>query len=322
MPVADSLTSPDIKTLLSADELAQVTRKSNWRGAWALFSTWLMIAAIFGLAAWQPHAPVLLLCVILLGGRQLALAVLQHEGAHRTLFRSRWANDVLTDILAARPIWLHQSKYRAHHVHHHRHTGMPDDPDMSLREPYPCSRLSLLRKFARDISGLTGLKLVFGLLLMDLGLIRWTVSTDIQWLPQEGRAWWSYPLALLRNTGPVVLLNALLFGVLWACGAGWLYGLWLLAFLTAFPTVTRIRSIAEHACTPAVPDVGLNTRTTRAGWLARVLVAPMQVNYHREHHLMMSVPAYRLAELHRLLRARGAAPRPPSYWQVLRQAAA
>ena len=45
-----------------------------------------------------------------------------------------------------------------------------------------------------------------------------------------------------------------------------------------------------------------NTRTTHASWLERLFIAPNRVNYHLEHHLLMTVPYFRLPRLHRLLR--------------------
>ena len=51
-----------------------------------------------------------------------------------------------------------------------------------------------------------------------------------------------------------------------------------------------------------------NTRTTRAGLLARITFAPLHVNYHLEHHLLPTVPWWRLPALHRTLVARGALP--------------
>jgi fatty acid desaturase len=48
-----------------------------------------------------------------------------------------------------------------------------------------------------------------------------------------------------------------------------------------------------------------NTRTTLAGWWERLLVAPNRVNFHLEHHLLMTVPHYNLPRLHRMLKSRG-----------------
>lgn len=308
---------------LSPAERRALVQKSNLWGAWAIASTWLSIAALLAVAVLLPHPLIWLLCVVLLGGRQLALAVLAHEAAHGTLFRSRSLNDGLADWLTARPIWQDVRRYREHHRQHHRHTGTGQDPDLSLHRGLPVSKASLWRKFLRDAFGLTGLKLAFGLLMMDLGYFRYTVAADVQRLPQEGRRPLDRVVDGLRHFGPVVLSNGLIYAALAMAGVGWVYGLWVLAWFTSFPVVLRIRSIAEHGLCPQVPDMLQNTRTTHAGWLARLLVAPMQVNFHREHHLMAAVPCYRLKALNRMLRERGLVPqRDPTYLEVLRSASA
>ena len=56
-------------------------------------------------------------------------------------------------------------------------------------------------------------------------------------------------------------------------------------------------------CYPICPP--RNTRTTLASPLERLLVAPNYVNYHLEHHLVMTVPHYHLPRMHRMLRERG-----------------
>ncbi len=46
-------------------------------------------------------------------------------------------------------------------------------------------------------------------------------------------------------------------------------------------------------------------RTTYAGPVARMFLAPYWVNYHLEHHLFMFVPCWRLPAAHRALLAAG-----------------
>jgi fatty acid desaturase len=65
--------------------------------------------------------------------------------------------------------------------------------------------------------------------------------------------------------------------------------------------ITRIRNIAEHAVVPDSNDPLRNTRTTRAGLLERIFVAPYYVNYHLEHHLLFYVPCYHLPKVHAIL---------------------
>ena len=85
------------------------------------------------------------------------------------------------------------------------------------------------------------------------------------------------------------------------------YLLWVIAYLVIYPLIARIRQVAEHGNVPDLYDLDprLNTRTTYANPLERLLFCPNHVNYHLEHHLLASVPCYRLPELHRKLKAKG-----------------
>lgn len=312
------VTKRRINELFSREEIAQLTARSDWRGAWAIASTWLIIVSALAVLARWPNPVTFIAALVLIAGRQLALAIFEHEAAHGTLFKSRWMNNVFGEWLCARPIWQNIQKYREHHLVHHTKTGTDADPDISLHAGYPTNRRSMRRKILRDISGYTGLKVMLGLVLMDAGVFKWTVSNNIEKLPQEGRRWWSYPITFLRNASGMIITNAVLFGICAASGYAWLYGVWALAYITPFPLFVRIRSIAEHGMLERVPDMFLNTRTTRAGWIARLTAAPANVNYHIEHHAMASVPYYRLPQMHRLLRERNAVPEAPGYLEVLR----
>ncbi len=97
----------------------------------------------------------------------------------------------------------------------------------------------------------------------------------------------------------------------------------MVAWLTTHTLVTRIRFIAEHALTPDQDDPLRNTRTVLPSWWERLLIVPNRLNFHLEHHLLMTVPHYNLARMHRLLRDRGALDHAcveRSYPSVLRRA--
>jgi len=331
LPLPESATPTDmpavtrhkLSELFTRAELKSLTARSDLMGLWAVGSTWALIAALFALLAWattEPLSvavPVFVVGLCLLAGRQLCLAILMHDASHGTLFKTKWLNDGFADWTCARPIWNDLAKYRAHHLVHHTKTGSAADTDISLVTPFPCSRASLARKFVRDLVGVTGLKFLAGRLLMDLGYVKWTVASDVVWLPRAGVSLANRLTLLVQNAAPTVLVNALLFAALWVTGQPWLFAAWVLAYLTPFSLFLRIRSLAEHACTEKSPDMFRNTRSTRAGWLARATVAPLRVNYHIEHHVMASVPYFRLSTMHRLLRERGAVAEPPGYLGVL-----
>jgi fatty acid desaturase len=161
------------------------------------------------------------------------------------------------------------------------------------------------RKVWRDLSGQTGRKFARGAWSRTFARYR----TD--------------PQARAAARG-VAVTNLVLFGVLAAAGHPELYLLWVVAWFTTHTLVTRLRSIAEHALTPDRSDPLRNTRTVLPAWWERLLLAPNRVNYHLEHHLLMTVPHYHLPRLHRLLRERGALDHAcveRGYWSVLRRAA-
>jgi fatty acid desaturase len=318
-------TKTKISDILTRDEIKSFSERSDGWGAWAVGSTWGVLALTFMSLAWAREflpwwgfGTALIVGLIIIAGRQLCLAILQHDAAHGTLFKNKWCNEVLVDWLCARPIWNELHKYRPYHLIHHSKTSTTHDPDLCLVARLPTTRRSLMRKYLRDLSGVTGIKFLLGRVLMDAGVLQWTLNNDIRRLPQEGRHWWDYPRTFFRNASGVLLTNGLLFTALWVSENAWIYGVWVLAYVTPFPLFLRVRCMAEHACLESSPDVLRNTRTTHAGLIARACVAPMRVNFHMEHHLMASVPYFRLPKLHALLRERGIVPKPPTYSQVLK----
>lgn len=301
--------------VFTRDEIRSLTARSDARGAWAIASTWMVIATCFAVLARFPHPLTFLVVVLVLGGRQLALAILMHEASHHTLFERRVLNDVVADWLCARPVWNDVARYRKHHLRHHAHAGTDADPDWSLARPFPTTRAALARKLLRDATGISGLRRIVGLLAMDFGYLEYTVAADATRrapIPSSQRL-----SEGVKNLGPVVLTNAVLVGILFATGHLWVYSAWIVAWLTTFSVYIRIRSIAEHACTERTDEVLRNTRTTRAGLLARMTVAPFHVNFHIEHHLMAAVPCHRLPAMHRLLRDKGLVAEPPGYLAAL-----
>lgn len=289
--------------ILSRDEIQDLMKTSDARGFFALCTTWGMIAGSFLLVANFPAWWSFLIALIILGGRHLALAILMHDAAHYSLFKTKWMNDFFGSWFAAYPTWQHLGRYRPHHLKHHKFAGSSEDPDLDLVENFPLPKKSLIRKFIRDLTGVTGVKRIFGLLLMDFGFIDYSVSSRVQRLHPKGVK--TILLNGLKNLHGVVITNFVLFSFLKLLGHPSLYLLWIISYLTTFSFFVRIRSIAEHACTDMDLNPLRNTRTTYAPFLARITVAPHFVNYHLEHHLLMTVPHQNFRKMHELLLKRG-----------------
>ncbi len=311
-----------VKDLLSTQDIRELAQTSDLQGARSVLTDWLIIGAALGFVAWRPGPVTLIPAMLVIGGRQLGLAILMHEASHRTLFASRWLNDLVGDWLCAAPIWGDVRRYREHHLRHHGQTGTEHDPDLGLVTPFPTTKKALARKLLRDLSGLAGMRRAAALALMDAGLLTYTASVDARWSrPQERR---TLRTRALPSVVRMLAMQAALLGLFTAGGVPWLILVWWGSWLTTYGLVLRIRSMAEHACTARSPDPFSNTRTTDASWLARLLVAPHHVNFHLEHHLLMSVPHWKLPRMHRLLRERGVfTPQnhAAGYAEVLRQVA-
>lgn len=299
------------RDVFTADEIKRLSTRSDWMGALLVLHAWALIGGAMGLFVWLPNPLTFLLAVMVIGGRQLGLAILMHDAAHGLLFKTRRLNEFAGQWLCAFPVGTDLHLYRPYHLKHHRFTQQADDPDLVLSAPFPISKASLKRKVWRDITGRTGYTRRKQQIMMTWG---------------EAGLSWPERWARLKEGGLVgfVLTNALLWAAMAAIGLWWLYPvLWLLPLATWYQLISRIRNIAEHAVVPDNDDRLRNTRTTLAGPLTRLLLAPYWVNYHLEHHLLLSLPCWKLPAAHRLLVGKGLRDRMEvrdSYAEVLRMA--
>ncbi|WP_394778467.1 fatty acid desaturase family protein [Undibacterium sp.] len=305
MAVAPRVKPDDFFT---SEEWAALTERSSWKGVVLVAHCWLVIAVAMAVgAAWPVTIPVM---VLVIGTRQLGLFILMHDAAHAGLHRNRKLNDWLA-------IWFCSSSlgaYRPYHLQHHRYVQQNEDPDLVLSAPFPITRASLVRKIVRDLTGQTFFKQRFGHYTQRIAkrqpgesvmtLLMQEAAKDRRFLIENGLGLLAFSLA----------------------GYWWVWGtMWLLPMMTWLPLVSRIRNIAEHALVAQnEADPLRQARTTHAGLLERILVAPYWVNYHCEHHMFTNMPCWNLPKAHKLLRRRGATARmeiQPGYVSLLRQAA-
>lgn len=268
-----------VRDYLTTDEIRELQETSNWSGLFTLAWNWALIFGAFAIAIIWTNPLTIVLGVVIIGGRQLGLGIINHDCAHNTLFSNRRLNEIIGHWLAGAPINTSLKAYRDYHLKHHRYAGTPNDPDIGFVHAYPVPIESLKRKFARDLTGRTG----FRDTLRKLKAFK--LSKNYPWL--------SFHLAL--------------FALLFVVGAPWAYTMWWAAEIFVYPAIVRLRQIGEHgtAINRSSLDPRDNTGTTVAPWWQRVLIAPNDVNYHLEHHMMAGVPPYRLKQAHQLLKERG-----------------
>lgn len=290
---------------LNGDEIKAVMEKSNWKAAFEILDTWGWIAFAFIISGLWPNPFTIIISLFILGGKQLACAIILHDCSHDSMFTSRTANRLVGNWFGAYPIFHDVDKYRPYHIRHHMNTGLDEDPDVALTTGYPTTRISMVRKFLRDFFGPTGLKGNFAVILMQVGVLKYNLNGTAEWISLKEKSIGEIVTTAAKNLAGPIAVNLILLGILFAFGAPWLYLLWIGALLTTNNFSLRVRSMAEHSMVEDRTNPLKNTRTTYANFIERILFAPHHVNYHAEHHLCMGAPSYNLPAMHRILLDRG-----------------
>ena len=304
----------DPKAYFAPHEWAPLSRRSRWKGLALLAHAWIVIGLAMAMAVVSPWwlKPIAIpLAIMIIGGRQLGIAILMHDAAHAALHPDLKINDWVGNHLTTGGL----IDYRNYHLQHHKYAQQAEDPDLVLSAPFPITRQSLRRKIARDLTGRTYYKL------------RWSglVKRIVERKPDEPL----WPLIKAAIYGRRRFLTGMVVTVAVTAPLGywWVWPvLWLVPQATWLPMISRLRNIAEHACVAKdEPDPLRHARTTSANFIERAIIAPYFVNYHCEHHMFMHVPCYNLPRAHRLLRAKGVLPAmltAPGYLSMLQVATA
>ena len=212
-----AVTRIDPKMIFTPEEWQRLTSRSSWLGLWLVVHAWATIIAAVALVTIWPNPLTWLIAVMIVGTRQLGLAILMHEAAHGGLHANKAINEFVGQWLCAVPVGADLASYRAYHLQHHRFTQQPEDPDLSLSAPFPISKESYRRKAIRDLTGQTFVKQRLPLLLslFKAGAKDDPVSRESFLSAGRGK--------MLRFLG----VNAILFAVFWLPGAGiWYVGVW------------------------------------------------------------------------------------------------
>ena len=292
---------------LSKQEIVELSKVRSSLSCLHIAAEWGMILSTIYICHRARSLLFYLPAVVFVGARQHALLILMHDGVHYRLFRNRWLNDWVTEILLAWPNLISARAYRRNHFAHHLYLNTDKDPDWARKREnpdwsFPKGWNYLLRLLLRDLSGLGAI--VF------LKTVRSVSAGDTS--VGKGFTYSRY--------GFYFAIASIL---IWANLVGLFILYWCVPMFTWLMFIFRLRSIAEHSAIN-YHNENAATRTTCASLIERVFIAPKNVNYHIEHHLYPSVPFYRLPQLHALLLSkpgyRDAAHLTRTYWGVLQEA--
>src|SRR6478672_8887552 len=86
------------RELIGKDDLVALRERVEWKGIALIAHAWAVILGSIALVSIFPNPLTWIVAVVLIGSRQLGLAILMHDGAHgclsrnekRNLFLSQW----------------------------------------------------------------------------------------------------------------------------------------------------------------------------------------------------------------------------------------
>ncbi|WJG10889.1 fatty acid desaturase family protein [Aliiglaciecola sp. LCG003] len=268
-----------LSDFVTSEEMKTLCQSSNAVGWYRVLVNYALISAALLVFILFPNVLTYILAACIIAGRILGIAILNHDAGHGTLFKSAWLNRAVGRWLLGGLILVDFDEFRKGHLRHHQLAGTEKDPDRIFVQNYPATRASMKRKLFRDISGINGIKeLVYQI----------KVSNWQKRLP-----------SLILHTGLLFILigmdELLAYSIFWC------------AYVFFYPLMSRLRIMGEHGAVPESldKDPRMNTRTTYANLLERLLVAPNNVNYHLEHHIHQNIPAQNLNKAHALFKQRG-----------------
>jgi len=227
---------------------------------------WTLIVITFYLADKSNHILGYWVASLFIGTRQHSLALLAHDGAHRTISRNRRLNDLLTQAFTFWPMGMGLAAYRRMHFKHHQCLGTTKDPELLQKNfltpdfDVPFKATSLWFCLIKDLCGL-GFFSAFNVIRTSP-----PVAKD------------------LKGIIPTSLMAA---SVLLWFGHWEVFAVWYWSIGTSLWASFRVRTWIEHMATT-------KTQRVKANWWQKILFCPQNADFHYEHHKWPSVPCWNL----------------------------
>ncbi len=243
-----------------------------------------------------------------------------HELGHGTLFRTRWLNALFLRIYSLLT-WWNFHEYAMSHTFHHSFTLHPRaDQEVVLPKAPSLAPLYLLQLFTFNVTGgfesRGAINIIGGPI--KTALAKYAVMSTPGWL----EALYANRPELRRkavNWARLVLLFH--FGI---AAISFAYGLWALPIVVSLgPCIANWHryfvGVPMHCgLRDDVPDFRKCVRTITLDPLSEFLY--WRMNWHLEHHMFASIPAYNLKKVHRACANDMPAPRTlVGAWREMRQ---
>jgi fatty acid desaturase len=288
--------SPYRHALLTPAQIKELSKLKPWKAVVDAAICWMWILTAVGLVAWHTAWWTVLIAIPVVGNRYYALFIIGHDGMHRRFFPTVKRNDFWTDVLVLGAIGAITRINNRNHLTHHRHLAAAEDPD---RHKHACFNKADRLELLEFLSGFTSV---------------WRAAKAV-FLSHGRKHLWQAAASSTATSYTIrdFVILASWFAIL-AGGLTWFIGWWAYPVLWLLPVYLfmflgdNFRSFAEHSHPEgdqAADRHRLITYTSNP--FERMLVAPMNMNFHIAHHLWPSIPYYNLPEADRLIRQHPAA---------------
>ena len=272
------VTSREFLRQLNKRDLAAMTRRTNRHGVVRL-TVHLGLLGLAATATLVSSGGLYLAMALLTGVLLVFLFAAMHEASHRTAFRARGLNHLVTHLagllLVLPPRWFHHF-----HMAHHAHTQNPDlDPELATPKP---------STFRGYLWHLTGLPVWMGQIKV---LVRNSAGLNRDAFVPAGQR-----RAVQAEALTMVMIYTGVIAASVASGSWAGLYVWVIPALLGQPFLRAVL-MAEHGGCGFGPDMLANSRTTLAGLPLRFLAWNMP--FHAEHHSLPAVPFHQLPSLHR-----------------------
>lgn len=118
---------------ISPKELKRLSVLQPWRTALAIAIDWAVIVLAIAICeitdSWFAYLP----AILVIAGRQHALAVLLHDFAHFRFVSNKAVSEWTADLFIAWPLLATLEGYRRNHLGHHRYLNTDRDPDWAIK---------------------------------------------------------------------------------------------------------------------------------------------------------------------------------------------
>ena len=280
-------------TRLRAQDLPEgIFRVSAWRGPADVARTWLLIALVVGLCGAIGGTLAYAASIVVIAALQNHLMVLFHHSIHNNMHPLRRVNDWIARWLLISPMGQPWGMMHRAHLTHHAYLGKENDPDRWYYDLDLHGRQSPLVLVLWLAANCLGGLVIPQFRKMFTGL-RDAVADPGTALAQRDRV----------DRLAIAVAQGVLFLTFWGLGAWWTYfALWALPAATLGTGLNCFRTTLEHADPSNPPHLNYSFRSNP---LERFFVAPFRMNYHWEHHVLMTIPYYQMPRLQRWLLERG-----------------